>query len=182
MISGINIYSKSENWLGRALTNPSYAKNNKSEYDIFPSIKNPFQENWHTPNNFILPNNKLFQWAIKRFGNKTNAMNAWGYSVESWYFANTIDFKYKQNQKELIMYLLIIEKLKSFPKLIKEINSRGGLEFLEKCSHIVSGNKNWEGVGYKSNFIKILIFAYRNVTTGEDFSDIILNKEKGLFE
>ena len=37
-MKGINIFTKSDDWLGRALTNPSYAKNNKSEYDIFPKL------------------------------------------------------------------------------------------------------------------------------------------------
>lgn len=69
----------------------------------------------------------------------------------------------KQIEKEQIMKQLIICKFSTYPKLIIEIDKRGGLEFLKKCSHIVSGNKHWEGVGEKSNFIKVLISAYKNV-------------------
>lgn len=182
MIKGINIYSKSDDQLGRALTNPSYAKNNKSEYDIIPWMKNPFQENWILPENFNLPFNNLFKWAIHKYGNKVTAKHAWGYSVESWYFANTKgNFNYSQSQKELIMYNLIIQKFKTYSNLINEIDKRGGLEFLEKCWHINFENKGWKGIGYKSNFIKILIFSYINVTTGEDFRKTIMKEEKGLF-
>lgn len=177
----INIYSKSEDWLGRALANPSYAKNNVSEYDIYLSVKNPLQDTWQIPENFKLPHTNQFRWALNQYGGQATAMNAWGYSVESWYFANTIDFKYKQDQKELIMYTLICEKLKTYPELIEEINLRGGLDFLRKCSHVVSGNKKWEGIGYNSNFIKILIFAFKNVTIGEDCSKSIIKNSKGLF-
>lgn len=181
-ITGINIYTKSNDWLGRALTNPSYAKNDKSEYDIHPLMANPITKSgWIKPEEFILPANGLFRWAINKYGNRATAKNAWGYSVESWYFANTFNLKYDQNSKELIMYDLIRTKFNKYKQLIVEINKRGGLEFLEKCSHIVSGNKNWEGIGYKSNFIKILIFSYRSVTNRENFYDKILNQGKGLF-
>ena len=37
-MNGINIYTKSEDWLGRALTNVHYDKNNKSDYDINPKL------------------------------------------------------------------------------------------------------------------------------------------------
>lgn len=180
-LRGINIYSKSTDWLGKALTNPSYAKSDKSDYDFIPSIENPLTINWIQPENFKLPYNRLFKWAINKYGSEANAKNAWGYSVESWYFANTWNFNYEQFQKEIIMYSLTREKLKKFPKLVEEINIRGGLEFLENCSHIVSGNKNWEGKGYESNFIKILIFSFKNVTTGQDSTKIIMNSQIGLF-
>lgn len=181
MITGINIYSKSTDWLGKALTNPSYAKNDKSDYDFIPVENNPVSFKWILPENFKLPYNRLFKWAANRYGSEVNARNAWGYSVEAWYFANTWQFNYAHFQKELIMYVLIKEKLKKYTRLVHEINKRGGLQFLENCSHIVSGNKNWEGKGYESNFIKILIFSYVNVTDGEEFSEEILKKEKGLF-
>lgn len=156
MIEGINIFTKSPDWLGKALTNPSYAKNNKSEYDIEANLK-------IHPKDYILPNINLFEWAKKRYGLKATAENAWGKSVEAWYFANTKLTQMKQFEKEQIMKQLIICKFSTYPKLIIEIDKRGGLEFLKKCSHIISGNKHWEGVGEKSNFIKVLISAYKNV-------------------
>jgi hypothetical protein len=158
MFEPINIYSKSNDWLGRALTNPCY----NSEYDIYPDYSpliNPF--------NYHLPNIPLFKWAIRRFGDNATAYQAWSYSVESWYFANTKDKEGKdifhQNDKEYIMLQLIICKFKTYPKLIDEIIQRGGLDWLQRCCHkrlIGKINTNWEGVGEKSNFIKVLCKAY----------------------
>lgn len=156
VIQGINIYTKSSDLLGRQLTNPSYAKNNKSEFDI-----NPIGD-WIQPKDFILPNIKLFQWAINKYRINTNAENAWGKSVEAWYFANTCGRPFLLAKKKEIMEKLIICKFETYPFLISEIDKRGGLEFLKRCSHIVSGNKNWEGEGLKSNFIRVLCNAYCN--------------------
>lgn len=157
----INIYSKSPDKLGRDLTNPSYAKNGTSEFDITPTKK------YRNPDSYILPNIKLFDWALRRFGIKATAKDAWGNSVEAWYFSNTKDEKGKdtknQWQKEEIMLDLIICKFETYPYLIDQIDLRGGINWLTQCSHIVSGNKNWEGVGEKSNFIKVLCKAYRIV-------------------
>lgn len=77
-----------------------------------------------------------------------------------------IYYQVPHDKKEEIMEKLIFCKFKTYPFLIEEINTRGGLDFLKACSHIVraqiypSKNKNWEGIGEKSNFIKVLIKAY----------------------
>ena len=60
------------------------------------------------------------------------------------------------------MLQLIVCKFNTYPNLISEIDKKGGLEFLKLCSHVVSGNKNWECIGEKSNFIKVLIQAYKH--------------------
>ena len=69
-------------------------------------------------------------------------------------------------------------KLNTYPNLITEIDKRGGLEFLQLCSHVVSGNKNWEGIGEKSNFIKVLCSAYKY----NKGISIDANEQKELFE
>lgn len=143
-MNGINIYTKSEDWLGRALTNVHYAKNNKSNFDINPKL-----------NDLIKIKPECFS-----INHNTNARNRWGNSVEAWYKANSKDLP--QKTKQTIMLHLMVCKFKTYPILITEIDKRGGLEFLKLCSHVVSGNKNWEGVGEKSNFIKVLIQAYKH--------------------
>ncbi len=142
-MNGINIYTKSEDWLGRALTNVHYAKNNKSDYDINPKLNDLIKIK---PENFLISNN-------------TNAKNRWGNSVEAWYKANSKDLP--QKTKQTIMLHLMVCKFTTYSNLITEIDKRGGLEFLKLCSHVVSGNKNWEGIGEKSNFIKVLCSAYK---------------------
>lgn len=160
----INIYSKSENWLGRALTNPCY----NSNYNIYPTFLHPVnQQKLKNPSEYLLPHIPLFYWAIHRFGKSATTKDAWHNSVEAWYFANTKNELgkdlFNQEQKEALMFHLIVCKFDSYPKLVKEIDSKGGIDWLSRCSHIVSGNKNWEGVGEKSNFIKVLCRAYREV-------------------
>lgn len=71
MIEGINIFTKSPDWLGKALTNPSYAKNNKSEYDIETNLK-------IHPKDYILPNINLFEWVKKRYDLKATAEKCLG--------------------------------------------------------------------------------------------------------
>jgi len=142
-MNGINIYTKSEDWLGRALTNVHYAKNNKSNYDINPKLNDLIRTK---PKDFSINQN-------------TTAQNRWSNSVEAWYKANSKDLP--QKTKNNIMFHLMVCKFATYPNLIVEIDKRGGLEFLKLCSHVVSGNKNWEGIGEKSNFIKVLVSAYK---------------------
>ena len=47
----INIYSKSTDWLGRALTNPCYTK----DYDIYPTFLHPItNESLKQPSSYLL--------------------------------------------------------------------------------------------------------------------------------
>lgn len=190
MIQGINICSTSPDLLGRQLTNPCYAKNNISEFDIDPNQFFP-KHKWIHPKDLILHKNK-FKWVFDKYDEEKTAENIWGKSVEAWYFSNVIRKipdnissyergpiqitinplrNFIQNpmpiyyelllfQKESVMELLIYCKFKTYPFLIEEINKRGGLDFLKICSHIVRGNRHWEGVGENSNFIRLLIKTY----------------------
>lgn len=172
----MNIYSKSLDLLGRQLTNPSYAKNNISEFDIQPPVGN-----WVSPVGFIVPNTRRFEWAIKQHGKDVTLENIWGKSVEAWYIANTV--KSSKLQKHIIMQCLILYKFQTYPFLIKSIDDRGGLEFLKTCDHIIPRNStrtgNWEGVGLKSNFIKILCNCYCIIKNCE--CDGVFMTQKDLF-
>ena len=70
--------------------------------------------------------------------------------------------QYKNNKINL-MYFIVYCKLDQYPILVKIIKKSGGIEFLEKCEHIVYNNSDWEGKGRDSAFIRCLIAAYRSI-------------------
>jgi predicted NAD-dependent protein-ADP-ribosyltransferase YbiA (DUF1768 family) len=68
------------------------------------------------------------------------------------------------NQRFEVMTKIITEKLKQHPKLKEMIALRGGVAFLETCSHCVTQKGSvWEGEGRKSKFIACLIDAYESL-------------------
>jgi hypothetical protein len=126
-LKGINIFSKSSDWLGKALTNPTYSK-----YQIPDSKGNMFDvESIYKANQSLKTAPQL--------------------AVEE-------ALKYDMN----LMAKLQIQKFLKYPELIQEIDKRGGIEFIENSSHIVgTKNSRWEGKGLESNFIKVLVAAYK---------------------
>lgn len=65
------------------------------------------------------------------------------------------------NRDKAIMTRIIVCKLQQHPRLTRTITKRGGVAWLETCSHIVGvRNSRWEGKGKASNFIACLIDAY----------------------
>lgn len=92
-------------------------------------------------------------------------------NVEELYKANSSKTKQlKLSQEDALkhdmnlMYSLQVQKFKQHPELINEIENKGGVEFLKKCSHIVGvPGSRWEGEGMNSNFIKVLVKAYDTV-------------------
>lgn len=64
-----------------------------------------------------------------------------------------------------LMAEIIEAKLTQHPKLFEAIAARGGVEWLESCTHYVTSNKDnyWEGKGKDSPFIGALIDAYSKV-------------------
>lgn len=62
-----------------------------------------------------------------------------------------------------IMTDILTEKLKQHPDLAQGINERGGLEYLQKSTHNVIGDKFWESTG-QNKFIEALIQAYKNIS------------------
>lgn len=64
-----------------------------------------------------------------------------------------------------VMTEIIVCKLNQHPQLIEGIAQRGGVEWLQRCCHIVGvKNSRWEGQGVESNFILCLIYAYQICT------------------
>lgn len=62
-----------------------------------------------------------------------------------------------------IMTDILTEKLKQHPDLVQGITERGGLEYLQKSTHNVIGDKFWESTG-QNKFIEALTQAYKNST------------------
>ncbi|WP_013334846.1 ribonuclease H [Gloeothece verrucosa] len=74
------------------------------------------------------------------------------------YYARSLD---THEQKEALMAEIIAAKLTQYPKLTLEIEKRGGVSYLEQCSHTTSANNSkWEGIGRDSAFIRALIKGY----------------------
>jgi hypothetical protein len=140
-IKGIEINSY-QTGLGNFLTNVHYAKNGKSAFDIVPSDKSL----------------KLTQAAKAK----------WGESVEAWYKSNNAQTKGISEGVEgdkydfNLMVGLITDKLNQYPDLVKQINERGGLEFLQKSTHNM-GTGRWSSKNPKNMFMNSLIQAYKNV-------------------
>lgn len=69
-----------------------------------------------------------------------------------------------------MMANLIAQKLLDHPSLMAEVTERGGLPFLEVCSHITyarsSGGQAWEGYGRDSRFIRNMMSGYEIALSG----------------
>lgn len=72
--------------------------------------------------------------------------------------------KADRNTSFQTMVEIITAKLQQHPELVQEINSRGGLAYLQASTHNVVGDAFWESSG-QNGFIRALIQAYNNVTT-----------------
>jgi hypothetical protein len=70
-----------------------------------------------------------------------------------------------------IMTDILTEKLKQNPELVQGINERGGLEYLQKSTHDVIGDKFWESTG-QNKFIEALILGYKNSNNTQNTSKL----------
>lgn len=69
----------------------------------------------------------------------------------------------KAEQRFAVMTRVIKAKLEQHPRLVDMIKQRGGVEFLESCSHkVTSRGSVWEGEGRDSAFIRCLIEAFES--------------------
>lgn len=71
--------------------------------------------------------------------------------------------KRPDKSKELLMAMILYHKLSQHHYLWKQIQNSGGLEWVKKCSHNVTGKSWWEGDGLGSPFIFCLYTAYANI-------------------
>jgi hypothetical protein len=64
---------------------------------------------------------------------------------------------------------ILAAKFRQHPRLEHLVQSRGGVLWLERCSHVVGGKDvgRWEGYGRGSRFIRNLIEGYRKARTGQ---------------
>jgi len=76
-----------------------------------------------------------------------------------------------------IMTDILTEKLKQHPDLVQGINERGGLEYLQKSTHNVIGDKFWESTG-QNKFIEALTQAYKNSTQPTEIKPKIDSSKK----
>ena len=68
---------------------------------------------------------------------------------------------------EQVMVRIIAAKLRQHPELVEGVKERGGVAFLERCTHLVGvRHSRWEGYGRESRFIRCLIAAYEEVAVG----------------
>jgi hypothetical protein len=71
---------------------------------------------------------------------------------------------------DLMMVYLIAAKLLQNDVLLTAITRRGGVDFLETCTHFTGarseGAQSWEGAGRQSRFIRNLIAGYELALTG----------------
>lgn len=134
LFPAVNIYSKSPDWLGASLTNPTTV----AEY-------------WATKR----------QSGIKDkfpvfFGGKF-----WKDAEEAYqYFKQDVPLGSK---REKLMASILEAKLNQYPELTTEIDKRGGRLWLETCEHRVNGGF-WEGKGIDSPFISALSKAYERAS------------------
>lgn len=75
---------------------------------------------------------------------------------------------------ERVMARVIAAKLQQHPDLPEGIKERGGVAFLERCTHLVGvSNSRWEGRGWESRFIRCLIAAYEEVEVRRKRDEVI---------
>ncbi|MEO0013928.1 MAG: hypothetical protein RLZZ535_2317 [Cyanobacteriota bacterium] len=99
--------------------------------------------------------------------------------------AGTAYRHFHENLDEDEAFELLIEvmstKLKQYPKLTETITLSGGIDWLKTCFHEPdSGNKFWQGTGYRSGYITALINAYREVAQPPE--KIVSIKDEQLIE
>lgn len=80
-----------------------------------------------------------------------------------------------------LMANLILQKFLQHPDLLCDVTGRGGVVFLEACSHFTNarspGSQSWEGAGRQSRFIRNLVAGYQKALVGE----VLLDEQPSLF-
>ncbi|MCC5623821.1 hypothetical protein LC574_21990, partial [Nostoc sp. CHAB 5715] len=78
-------------------------------------------------------------------------------------------------QRVQLMAEIIQAKLEQHPKLFEAITQRGGVEWLENCTHYVTSSRDnyWEGKGKDSPFIRALISGYAKVLETSQTADSV---------
>ena len=150
--SPVNIGSRSSDPLGAAMTNPTVKAKElgkiQGEYPV------SFRDNAAVP--------------AGKYGPETYAQDKPAgvpfVSAEQAYqhYKTTVPLGEPRIQ---FMAEIIQAKLEQHPKLFAAITQRGGVEWLENCTHYVTSARDnyWEGKGKESPFIRALIEGYSRV-------------------
>ena len=93
--------------------------------------------------------------------------------AESAYHSHADGKSFEEAQE--IVFLIVHAKLTQYPELVDLITARGGVAWLESCTHSTGagtdGFKRWEGRGRESAFMRALIRAYEVVLKGEKIEE-----------
>lgn len=100
----------------------------------------------------------------RKKGNLTRAYPVTDKTGRRWPDAEAAYKAYKTGdtpRDERIMVRIVAAKLEQHPELLAGVRARGGVAFLESCSHLVGvRGSRWEGRGRESRFIRCLIAAF----------------------
>jgi len=99
--------------------------------------------------------------------------------VEEAYQKNKSKYPIGQARDNFMLNLIEI-KLRTYPKLIEEINKKGGINYLTNSTHQPTKQKSHWETGGNNAFIKLLSQAYLNVT-GQQSQPVQQPKQLGLF-
>ena len=148
----VNIGSRSADPLGAALTNPTVlAKQLGSIQGDYPVS---FRDNPAVPTGKYGP--EIYQQEKQKGVPFASAEQAYQHYKETVPLGET---------RVQLMAEIIQAKLEQHPKLFQVIQQRGGVKWLENCTHYVTSSRDnyWEGLGKDSPFIRALIDGYSKV-------------------
>lgn len=117
-------------------------------------------------------NNLKVEYRGKVFRNAEHAYQTWksGEFDETAYKSTAFKPKGSKQADRLgnyhTMVNILITKLQQHPHLVKGIQDRGGLGYLQASTHNVTGDKFWESSG-ENGFIRALSEAYKFITNAQ---------------
>ncbi len=153
----LNINTNCDDWLGAALTNTT------------ENAKYKLQQKGVLVDSNFNPEGYPVSYGGDPFRAKTYEHKAEKYLIdkpEGVPFVSAED-AYKHFQKSVnqqrwgeLMTDIVAHKLVQHSELMQEIEERGGVKWLETCSHTTPANGFWEGEGRGSKFIQSLIAGF----------------------
>ena len=79
-------------------------------------------------------------------------------------------------ERDILMAELIAAKFSQHLDLLKEVEKRGGREFLQACSHFTGARtpkaQSWEGQGLQSRFIRNLVAGFVLASSSEALTEM----------
>ncbi|PSM47524.1 hypothetical protein C7Y66_19280 [Chroococcidiopsis sp. CCALA 051] len=146
---GINISSGSQDPLGAALTNPTVKS--KAKGRIQGNYPVSFRDN---------PEVKAGTYGPETYSQDKPAGVPFASAEQAYQHYKTA---LPLGEERIVLMAEIIQaKLEQHPKLYQAIASRGGVQWLENCTHYVTATHNsyWEGRGDRSPFLRALMIGY----------------------